>query len=104
MLKTYQYRIKDSSSKKILNRLKRSVNFVWNFCNETQKLSLKRKDFLGKYDFSMLTSGTSKELGLHSQTVQGICEEYSTRVTQFRKPFLRWRSRRHLGWIPSLYV
>lgn len=100
MLKTYQYRVKDSHSRKVLNTLKKSVNFVWNFCNQTQRLSLRRKDFLGKFDFSNLTSGTSKELGLHSQTVQAICEEYANRVKQFRKPFLRWRGRRHLGWIP----
>ena len=100
MLKTFQYRIKDSSSRKVLNKLKRSVNFVWNFCNHTQRESLRRRDFLGNYDFQKLTSGTSKDLGLHSQTVQGVCEEYSLRVKQFRKPFLRWRSRRHLGWIP----
>ena len=64
-------------------------------------LWIKKRKFHTKYDFNTLTSGTSKELGLHSQTVQAIGEEYAVRRSQFRKPFLRWRSaKRNLGWIP----
>ena len=41
---------------------------------------------------------------IHSQTVQGITEEYVTRRKQFKKAKLRWRvfrgSRKSLGWIP----
>ena len=46
-----------------------------------------------------LVSGSSKELGLHSQTVQAISEEYTTRRIQFKK-LLRWRSKKSLAWIP----
>jgi transposase len=51
-----------------------------------------------------LTSGSAKELGLNSVTVQAICEEYVIRRVQFKKRKLRWRtsrgSTRSLGWIP----
>ena len=43
-------------------------------------------------------------MGLHSQTVQAITEEYVTRRRQFKKTKLRWRvsrgSKKSLGWIP----
>ena len=32
---TYRYRIKDKHAKR-LNAQARAVNFVWNYCNETQ--------------------------------------------------------------------
>jgi putative transposase len=33
---TYRYRIKDKHAKR-LNAQARAVNFVWNYCNETQQ-------------------------------------------------------------------
>src|SRR6185437_16198329 len=49
-------------------------------------------------------AGAAKELGLNSQSVQAICEEYVTRRVQFKKRKLRWRKsngkERSLGWIP----
>jgi transposase len=116
MLTTWRYRIKDSgSSRKILEKWASAVNFVWNFTKETQITALNRKsvkvvtkkdgsifvapNFLTKFELNKLVSGSSKELGIHSQTVQGVAEEYATRVFQFKKT-LRWRSKRSLGWIP----
>ncbi|MDC4347186.1 transposase, partial [Acinetobacter baumannii] len=68
---------------------------------------LKRKgEFLSAYDIAKYTKGTSKECGLHSQTVQAVTEELVTRRKQFKKAKLRWRvsnkksARRSLGWIP----
>jgi putative transposase len=57
------------------------------------------------YDFAAYTKGAGKEgIPLHSQTIQGIAEEYATRRKQFKKIKLRWRvskgSKRSLGWIP----
>ena len=52
------------------------------------------------------TKGTSKLCGLHSQTVQGITEEYVDKRRQHKKAKLKWRvsnkksARRSLGWIP----
>ena len=116
MLTTWRYRIKDSSSGgRALARMSRAVNFVWNYAKETQVTALRRAsykvvtkaygssravvNFLSKFELNNLVAGSSKELGLHSQTVQAIVEEYATRVHQFKKT-LRWRGRRSLGWIP----
>ena len=101
MIKTYQYRVKDSVTRKRLDAHARAVNFVWNFCNDTQKHALKwRKKWPSGFDLSNLTSGSSRELNLHSQTVQAICEEYAQRRSDKNRPYLRYRGKTHLGWIP----
>lgn len=40
IVKTYSFRIKDSVSKKKLEQMARSVNFVWNYCNEASIKSI----------------------------------------------------------------
>ena len=101
MLKTYRYRIKDSRTAASLNQRARAVNFVWNFCNESQHHALRwNQRWPTGFDLNTLTTGSSKELGLHSQTVQAVCEQYATRRQQFRKRTLRWRGKQSLGWIP----
>jgi IS605 OrfB family transposase len=117
MITTYHYRIKDSGrAGKTLTKMSRSVNMVWNYCKQTQQEALKNKSvklimdkktgknisipfFLTKYELNKLVGGSSKELGLHSQTVQAVSEEYVTRRVQFKK-LLRWRSKKSIGWIP----
>lgn len=105
-MKTLKLRIKDRHSS-VLNQLASEVNFVWNYVNELAFKHLKRKgEFLSAYDIAKYTKGTSKECGLHSQTVQAVTEELVTRRKQFKKAKLRWRvsnkksARRSLGWIP----
>lgn len=101
MILTFQYRIKDSVTKKNLEAMARAVNYVWNYCNETSFKALRYDSkWLSSYDLNNLTSGSSKELNLHSQTVQAIAEEYVTRRRQFKKRKLRWRGKKSLGWIP----
>lgn len=117
MITTYHYRIKDSgSSGKILSEMSYSVNMVWNFCKATQRDALKNKSvkiikdkksgkqisipyFLSSSEMDELVGGSSKELGLHSQTIQAVSQEYTTRRKQFKK-LLRWRSKKNIGWIP----
>jgi transposase len=79
-----------------------TVNFVFNYCNETSIKAIKRDHrFLSWIDLHALTAGSSKELGIHSQTIQKVCEEYVHRRKQFKKIKLNWRtSKRHTGWIP----
>lgn len=99
--KTIKIRIKDSTSAKHLKQMSRSVNYVWNYCNETSFDSIRnRSKWLSGFDLNKLTAGSSKELGLHSQTVQAVCEEYALRRIQFKKRKLRWRTKRSLGWVP----
>lgn len=102
MILTYQYRIKDSISRKILNCMANKVNFVFNYCNETSIKAIRRDHrFLSRFDLHNLVSGSSKELSLHSQTLQVVCQEYTSRRKQFKKVKLNWRTyKRHTGWIP----
>lgn len=101
-LTTLQYRIKDETTAKHLNKMAGAVNFVWNYCNEVNYDSWRKfyKTY-SAFDLNKKTAGCSKELGLHSQTVQAIAEEYAKCCKQFKKVKLAWRSRkRSLGWIP----
>ncbi|MDY7218380.1 transposase [Denitrificimonas sp. JX-1] len=102
--KTLKVRVRDRHTP-LLNRMARSVNFVWNFVNELSQRSIKERGvFLSAYDMHPYTKGAGKELGLHSQTLQCIAGEYVTRRKQFTKVRLNWRKsggvRRSLGWIP----
>ncbi|MCP5133852.1 MAG: transposase [Gammaproteobacteria bacterium] len=101
MVRTYHYRIKDSSVAPQLTPLARAVNQVWNFCNESQEHALRwNQRWPTGFDLQKLTAGCSQELGLHAQTVQAVCEEYATRRKHAKKRKLRWRGKRALGWIP----
>lgn len=99
---TFRYRIKDATSGKHLQRMAWAVNTVWNFCNEVSMLAWRReKRFLSAFDLINLTAGAGHELGLHSETVSAICQEYAKSRRQAKKIKLHWRSRtRSLGWIP----
>ncbi|WP_180075330.1 RNA-guided endonuclease TnpB family protein [Acinetobacter sp. YH12254] len=105
-MKTLKLRIKDKHCK-VLEQLASEVNFVWNYVNDLSSKHLKRTgDFFSAFDMTQYTKGTSKLCGLHSQTVQGITEEYVDKRRQHKKAKLKWRvsnkksARRSLGWIP----
>ncbi|QQN87824.1 MULTISPECIES: RNA-guided endonuclease TnpB family protein [Acinetobacter] len=105
-MKTLKLRIKDKHCK-ALDQLASEVNFVWNYVNDLSFKHLKRTgDFFSAFDMTQYTKGTSKLCGLHSQTVQGITEEYVDKRRQHKKAKLKWRvsnkksARRSLGWIP----
>ncbi|MEK5758324.1 transposase [Acinetobacter variabilis] len=105
-MKTLKLRIKDKHCK-VLDQLASEVNFVWNYVNDLSFKHLKRTgDFFSAFDMTQYTKGTSKLCGLHSQTVQGITEEYVDKRRQHKKTKLKWRvsnkksARRSLGWIP----
>ncbi len=99
---TYRYRIKDATTGKHLQRMAWAVNYVWNFCNEVSLLAWRRdKHFLSAFELINLTAGAGHDLGLHTDTLSEICQEYARKRKQFHKIKLRWRSRkRSLGWIP----
>ena len=100
MMLTYRYRLRDCHSAE-LNRQARAVNFVWNYCNEGQQRAVRNhRKWLTWIELKRLTAGTSKDLGLHSHTIQQVCIQYDRSRKQHRKPWLRWRSRKSLGWVP----
>jgi putative transposase len=103
--RTLRVRVKDKHAKELL-ALSREVNLVWNYVNELSVKVLEReRKFLSAFDLAAYTAGTTKEgLGLHSQSVQAIGEEYVKSRKQAKKARLRWRlsggKRRSLGWVP----
>lgn len=100
MVLTYRYRIKDATAGRHLERQARAVNRVWNYCGEIQEASRRQnKPRPSGFDLIKLTFGSSKLLGLHSDSVQAVCKQFAiSRDTHHRRP--RWRGRRNLGWIP----
>lgn len=95
----YKYRVKSLNGP--LNKQARAVNFVWNFCNDTQKHALKwRKKWPTAFDLINLTAGSSKELNLHSATICAVCKKYGQSRSQRNRPYLRYRGFKSLGWVP----
>jgi putative transposase len=95
----YRYRVKSLNG--LLNKQARAVSFVWNYCNDRQKDALKwGRKWLTGFDLNKLTIGSSKELGLHSGTVNAVCEQYAKSRFQHKRPYLRYRGKKNLGWVP----
>jgi IS605 OrfB family transposase len=100
MMLTYKFRLRDRHAAE-LNRQARAVNYVWNYCNETQQkaVHLGRK-WLTAVDLMRLTAGAGKLLDIHAHTIQKVCQTYDRSRSAKRKPWLRWRGRKSLGWVP----
>jgi putative transposase len=99
---TYRYRVKDRTSAKHLRRMAGAVNFVWNFCRETQREAERRHArWPHRFDFTRLMAGATKQLGLNSSTFRAIARTFvESRTAVKRSP--KWRSRKggNLGWVP----
>jgi len=102
MIRTYQFRIKDSNRVKTLLDLSSKVNFVWNYLNETSGFAWKRdRKWLSEFDFNYLMIGASKELGLGSDSLTSISSQFVASRNKAKRARLRWRSyKTNLGWIP----
>lgn len=99
MILVYRYRVKSLTG--LLNKQARAVNFVWNFCNDRQKDALRfGRRWHSGFDLNRLTSGSSKELGISSGAINAVCEQYARSRSQKNRPFLRYRGKKNLGWIP----
>ena len=105
-MKTLKLRIKDKHVKQ-LTALSSAVNFVWNYVNELSFKHLQRTGgFFSAYDLAAYTKGSGEYLGLHSQTLQAVSENYAKARKQFKKAKLKWRTnhpnakKKSLGWIP----
>jgi putative transposase len=105
VLKTFSYRVKDATSGKRLTALANAVNTVWNYANEISARSAERgKIWATKKQLRDLTKGSGKLLGLPSQVVQEVVDEFLIKRRAARRPKLRWRAsrgpKRALGWVP----
>ncbi|MBR8423860.1 RNA-guided endonuclease InsQ/TnpB family protein [Burkholderia cenocepacia] len=99
MIVIYRYRVKSLNG--LLNRQARTVNFVWNFCNDTQKHALKwGKQWPSAFDIEKLTTGSSAELGINSGVISQVCQQYVKSRKQSKRRYLRYRGKKSLGWIP----
>ena len=112
MILTFKYRIKDATVGKYLDRHSRSVNFVWNYCCETQrkveayyKAGAPKRRWPSHFDLVKLTTGCAAELGLHSDTVGQICKQFViSRNAARHAPRFRASggAKRALGWLPFI--
>ena len=99
MILVYRYRVKSLNG--TLNKQARAVSFVFNYCNDRQKDALRfGRRWLTGFDLNKLTAGSSKELGLHAGTINAVCEQYAKSRSQKKRPFLRYRGKKSLGWVP----
>jgi putative transposase len=101
-LTTLQYRIKDETTAKHLNKMAGAVNFVWNYCNEINRdRYAKFYKTYSRFDLHRMTAGCSVDLGIHSETIGAVADEITKKRLQHKKVKLSWRSKkRNLGWIP----
>jgi len=99
MILVYRFRVKSKNG--LLDQQARKVNFVWNYCNDRQKDALRfERPWLTGFDLNRLTTGSSQELELHSGVINAVCEQFAKSRTQHRRPYLRYRGRKSLGWVP----
>ncbi len=110
MIKTFKYRIKDNSAKKMLRRHAYGVNQIWNYLNARQKDIEKRyhsgapkRKWGSHFDLQKLVKGCGAEFNIHQQTVGGVCKQFAVSRDKAHHS-LRFRSsfgaKKALGWIP----
>jgi IS605 OrfB family transposase len=107
----YRYRLKDASSKRHLERHARACNTVWNFCVATQRETQRRYQagrivrWPTAFDLIRLVTGSSAELGIHSDTISAICRQFAASRDQHRRcPRFRssFGAKSALGWVPFI--
>jgi len=86
MFLTYNFRVKDASTKNLLKRMASDTNFVWNFSNNIVKDNWqKSRKYTSKYDLNPLLKGSSKYLNINSQTIQAVAHECVLRTQKAKK-------------------
>jgi IS605 OrfB family transposase len=105
-MKTYKFRIKDSSRRNYLRHVAGKVNYIWNWLNNVSRdlwdLEGDNKHWLSQFDAQNLLAGSSSEIDLNAATIQLIAQEHANKRKQAKKSKLNWRSAKNktLGWIP----
>lgn len=105
-MRTYKYRVKDKSQRKVLLEKSWMCNQIWNMCVEIQRKHQKSGEkWPSHFDLVNATKGLGKNLGVHSDTRSEICRIFVTsRNTHKKCPGFRASGgpRRKLGWIPYI--
>lgn len=110
MILTYKYRLKGKRAARQLRQCAWAANQVWNFCAQTQRKAQRNwregvatSRWPRQYDLQHLTGGTSKDLRIHAQSIQSVCEQF-VKSRDLHKQCPRFRrsrgSKRSLGWVP----
>jgi len=81
---TYRYRVKDASkaTRRALRSQARSVNFLWNYCCQVDREAQRRWKAGAAvkrpraFDLANLCRGVTKDLGIHSDTVDAVCRKF----------------------------
>ena len=105
MIKTYKYRIKDRSARKLLQRHAYACNQIWNWCVAQHCSTLERYQagwpkrlWPSAFNLMAQCKGMGRELGIHQQTVGLVCSQWvRSRSIRFRSSYGMKRAR---GWIP----
>ncbi len=110
MILSYKYRLSSKSATKQLRNHAIAVNQVWNWAVAYQrhaeaqyKAGAKPQKWPSHYDLQKLCKGVGAELGLHQQSVVGVCRQFTVSrqmnkgAPAFRKSFGSNASR---GWVP----
>ena len=85
--KTFSFRVNDATSGKYLVALANATHTVWNDCNEVSERSTRRgPTWATKQQLRNLTKGASRELGLPSQVIQEIIDEFLTKRRKAGRP------------------
>jgi transposase len=109
VIKAYKYRVKDRRVAKRLTAHAYACNQVWNWCVAQHEDTLARhraggpkRKWLSAFDLAKQCAGVGKDLGIHQQTVQSVCDQFAT--SRAHRPHLRFRSsfgkKRARGWVP----
>lgn len=100
IITTYRYRVKDKHAES-LSDMADSVNFIWNYCNNAQKHARQwNKPWLTHFELTSLTAGGSQFFKINTDTIGDICKTYANSRRQHKRPYLRYRGKKSLGWIP----
>ena len=107
LTKTLKVRVKDKHIP-LLRRMASEVNFVWNYCNQTNRKNWRNhRQHLTGFDLNKLCAGSSPNFQLiGDSTIQEVGQQFAAKQKAAGKKRLRWRSsnrsRRNysLGWVP----
>jgi putative transposase len=107
---TYKYRLKDRRAANVLSEHARACNQVWNWACAQQRdtedryrAGAKPRRWLSSFALAGQCRGIGRELGIHQQTVQTVCDTFANsrdklkHAPRFRSSF---GSKRALGWVP----
>lgn len=97
-MKTYHFRIKDSTHINWLCKKAGIVNHIW---NEVQSFRLSFYNIYGELLSENELDKICKFKDISSKTVQVVINQYILKCKQFKRLKLKWRTnKKSLGWIP----